>query len=137
MMGFAATESAIRLQFDAEWTVRQPSVQVFYDNAGDDVIPPQNQEWVRFTILSGASQQVAMGNTRRWRRAGSVVVQIFVPAASGTGLAAELGDSVRDALEGIQLSGVIFRATSLNRVGIDGAWLQYNASTPYQADEIR
>jgi hypothetical protein len=68
---------------------------------------------------------------------GVVAVQIFVPAASGTGLATELGDTVIQIFEGLTLSGVIFRATSLNRVGLDGAWLQYNANTPFQADELR
>ncbi len=136
-MGFAATENEIRSRFATQWAIEQPSVQVFYDNAGDDVTPPQNTAWVRLTILPGQSQQVEMGRLRRWRRVGLIVVQIFVPAASGTGLAQELGDSVRDIFEGVTLSGVLFRATSLNRVGLDGAWLQYNATTPFQADELR
>ena len=136
-MGFAATETTIRSRFAAQWAALQPNVQVFYDNAGDDSTAPQNEAWVRLTVLPGASQQVEMGRLRRWRRVGQIVVQIFVPAASGTGLAMELGDSVRDAFEGITESGVIFRATSLNRVGLDGAWLQYNATTNFQADELR
>jgi hypothetical protein len=136
-MGFATTEAAIRSRFNTQWSTLRPTVPLYFDNAGDDVTPPQNSAWVRLTILPGASQQVEMGNTRRWRRVGVLVVQIFVPAASGTGLAAELGDTVRDIFEGVTISGVIFRATSLNRVGLDGAWLQYNASTSFQADELR
>ncbi len=136
-MGFDATESTIRSRFNTQWSSLRPTIPAFFDNAGDDVTPPQNSAWVRLTILPGASQQVAMGNTRRWRRIGVIAVQIFVPAASGTGLALELGDTVRDIFEGVTVSGVIFRATSLNRVGLDGAWLQYNANTPFQADEIR
>jgi hypothetical protein len=136
-MGFAATESTIRSRFNTQWISLRPTIPVFFDNAGDDVTPPQNSAWVRLTVLPGASQQVAMGNTRRWRSAGVVAVQIYVPAASGTGLAQELGDDVTSIFEGVNLSGLIFRATSLNRVGVQGAWLQYNANTPFQADEIR
>jgi hypothetical protein len=136
-MGFAATESTIRSRFDAQWSSLRPTIPVFFDNAGDDVQPPQNSAWVRLTVLPGSSQQVEMGRLRRWRRAGVVAVQIFVPAASGTGLAQELGDTVRDIFEGLTVSSVIFRATSLNRVGLDGAWLQYNANTNFQADELR
>ena len=136
-MGFATTEAAIRSRFNTQWSTLRPTVPLYFDNAGDDVTPPQNSAWVRLTILPGASSQVEMGNLRRWRRIGVIVVQIFVPAASGTGLAAELGDTVRDIFEGVTISGVIFRATSLNRVGLDGAWLQYNASTSFQADELR
>jgi hypothetical protein len=136
-MGFAATESTIRSRFNTQWSSLRPGIPVFFDNAGDDVTPPQNSAWVRLTVLPGQSQQVAMGNTRRWRRIGVAVLQIFVPAASGTGLAQELGDTVIEIFEGLTLSGLIFRATSLSRVGLDGAWLQYNADTPFQADELR
>jgi len=136
-MGFADTEATIRSRFNTQWSTLRPSIPLFFDNAGDDVTPPQNSAWVRLAILPGASQQVEMGRLRRWRRAGVIAVQIFVPAASGTGLALELGDTVRDIFEGVTLSGVIFRATSLNRVGLDGAWLQYNATTNFQADELR
>lgn len=136
-MGFAATESTIRSRFNTQWSSLRPTIPAFFDNAGDDVTPPEDSTWVRLTVLPGGSSQVEMGNLRRWRRVGVIVVQIFVPAASGTGLALELGDTVRDIFEGLTVSGVIFRATSLNRVGLDGAWLQYNASTPFQADELR
>ena len=136
-MGFAATESTIRSRFNTQWSSLRPTIPVFFDNAGDDVQPPQNSAWVRLTVLPGSSQQVEMGRLRRWRRAGVVAVQIFVPAASGTGLAQELGDTVIQIFEGLTLSSVIFRATSLERVGLDGAWLQYNANTNYQADELR
>lgn len=136
-MGFAATESTIRTRFNTQWSSLRPTIPVFFDNAGDEVQPPQNSAWVRLTVLPGASQQVEMGRLRRWRRVGIIALQIFVPAASGTGLASELGDTVIEIFEGLTLSGVIFRATTLNRVGLDGAWLQYNANTPYQADELR
>ena len=136
-MGFAVTESTIRSRFDTQWSSLRPTIPVFFDNAGDDVQPPQNSAWVRLTVLPGSSQQVEMGRLRRWRRIGVVAVQIFVPAASGTGLVQELGDTVIEIFEGLTLSSVIFRATSLIRVGLDGAWLQYNANTPFQADELR
>ena len=136
-MGFAAAEATIRTRFNSEWSSLRPTIPVFFDNAGDAVQPPQNSAWVRLTVLPGGSQQVEMGRLRRWRRVGVIAVQIYVPAASGTGLAQELGDTVRDIFEGLTLSSVIFRATSLNRVGLDGAWLQYNATTPFQADELR
>lgn len=136
-MGFAAYESTIRTRFDTEWQAQSPSIEYTFDNAGELTEVPDNEPWVRLTVLPGTAQQVEMGNTRRWRRPGVVVVQIFVPAASGTGLAQELGDRVRDIFEGRTVSGVVFRATSLSRVAIDGPWLQYNATTPFHADELR
>lgn len=133
---FTENESLIRSRFNTQWSALRPTVPMLFDNVGDQN-QPEDEAWVRLVVLPGASGQVEFGMTRRWRRAGVISVQIFVPAATGTGLAMELGDTVREIFEGLTVSGVIFRATSLNRVGIDGAWLQYNAQTPYQADELR
>lgn len=133
---FTENESLIRSRFSTQWATLRPTVPLIFDNVGDQDLP-EDTEWVRLVVLPGNSGQVEFGMTRRWRRAGVVSVQLFVPAATGTGLAMELGDTVKDIFEGLTVSGVIFRATTLNRIGIDGAWLQYNAQTPYQADELR
>jgi hypothetical protein len=135
-MGFAATEAIIVTRFNTEWTAAGRTEPIQFDNQGDDNVV-RDSAFVRLTVLPGDSRQVEFGIKRRWRRPGVVIVQIFVPTASGTGLVTELGDTVRDIFEGRTVSGVIFRATSLNRVGIDGAWLQYNATTPFQDDELR
>jgi hypothetical protein len=133
---FTENESLIRSRFETQWTALRPAVTAIFDNVGDTA-KPEDEAWIRLVVLPGNSGQVEFGMTRRWRRAGVVSVQIFVPAASGTGLAMELGDTVKTIFEGLTVSGLIFRATSLNRVGLDGPWLQYNANTPYQADELR
>ncbi len=99
--------------------------------------PPNDAAWVRLAVIEGESRQVSMGQCRTFRRVGVVAVQIFVPVGDGTGLAKSLADSVRDTFEGLTIDGVIFRATSLNPAGTQGAWVQFNANTPFQADEIR
>lgn len=134
-MSYDSTAQTVRGRFASEWLIQQPNVPVFYDNAGVDTIP-RDSSWVRLTVLFGESAQVEFGNQRRWRRIGIAAVQIFVPAGVGDGLAQELGDSVTAVYEGRTISGVIFRATSLERIGIDGPWLQMNASTPFQSDDL-
>jgi len=140
-MGFDATSSVIRSRFNTQWPGLQPNVPFQLDNQGqnEEDFPTRDEPWVRLTILDGDAAQVEMGNTRRWRRPGVVEVQIFVPAGDGDGRSAELADSVRDIFEGRTISGVIFRATSRQRVGRgrDAAWMQWNATTPFQADELR
>ncbi len=140
-MGFDATATTIRTRFNTQWPSLQPTVPFTFDNQGqnEEDFPTRDSAWVRLTILDGDSLQVEMAGTRRWRRPGVVEVQIFVPAGTGDGLSAELADSVRDIFEGRTISGVIFRATSRQRVGRgrDAAWVQWNASTPFQADELR
>ena len=140
-MGFADTCQVIRERFNSQWPTLQPTVPYTFDNQGknDDDFPTRDAPWVRLTILDAEGQQVEMGGTRRWRRPGVVIVQVFVPAGDGDGQGAALCDTVRDIFEGRTISGVIFRATSRDRVGRgrDSAWMQWNASTPFQADELR
>lgn len=140
-MGFADTCQVIRERFNDQWPTLQPNVPYIFDNQGanDADIPTRDSAWVRLTILDAEGQQVEMGNKRRWRKPGVVIVQVFVPAGTGDGLGAELCDTVRDIFEGRTISGVIFRATSRDRVGRgrDSAWMQWNASTAFQADELR
>lgn len=140
-MGFAATSQTIRERFSAQWSALQPTVPYSVDNQGkdDDVFPSRDAAWVRLTLLDGEAEQVEMGGTRRWRRTGVIEIQIFIPAGDGDGQSAELCDTVRDIFEGRTISGVIFRATSRRRVGRgrDSAWVQWNASTTFQADELR
>jgi hypothetical protein len=140
-MGFAATAQVIRERFATQWATLQPNIPYTFDNQGQDDadFPTRDTPWVRLIILDGEGQQVEMGMKGRWRRPGLVVVQVFVPAGDGDGLSAELCDTVRDVFEGRTISGVIFRATSRDRAGRgrDSAWMRWDASTPFQADELR
>jgi len=133
-MGHSADASTIRQRFDAQWPIEQPTITHTFGDV--ETTPPETVAWVRLNILSGAQTQVSMGKLRRFRRVGVVVVQIFVPAGSGDGEAREYADSVAEVFQGRTINGVIFRGTGLTRVGISGAWVQYNASTPYQADDL-
>lgn len=134
-MGHSTDAATIRQRFETEWAAAQPTVTAAFGDT--DTTPPENDAWVQLHILPSPSQrQVGMGKKRRFRRVGVVMVQIFVPAGSGDGLARELADSVADIFQGRTVSGVIFRGTGLARVGIDGAFVQWNATTPYQADDL-
>lgn len=133
-MSYAADASTIRQLFEANWPVQQPSVNQFFGDV--DLDPPDTSAYVRLTVVPGDQIQVTMGTTRRFRRVGIASVEIRVPAGSGDGEAQELGDSVAVVLQGKTVSGVILRGTSLQRVGPEGAWMVYNASTPYQADSL-
>jgi hypothetical protein len=133
-MGYSTDAQTIRERFDSEWPVQQPSVPYSFGDV--EVDPPDDSPWVRVSTISGEQTQVSMGKLRRFRRVGLVMVQIFVPAGGGDGTARELGDSVAAIYQGRTVKGVIFRGTGLTRIGIDGAWVQYNAATPYQADSL-
>jgi len=132
-MGHAADSQTIRNRFNTMWPVEQPSVPLSF--ADVDYNPVKGQAWVRLSVVPGEQRQVGLGRIRRFRRIGIVSVQIFTPAGSGDGLAKELADSVATIFMGRTVNGVIFRGTGLDRVGVDGAWAVWLASTPYQADD--
>lgn len=132
-MGYAADSQTIRDRFNTQWPIEQPSIPFSF--ADVDFTPPPDAVWVRLNVLPGNQTQVGMGIRRRFRRIGIVLVQIFVPAGSGDGLAKELADSVADIFMGRTVNGVIFRGTGLDRLGVDGTWAVWRAQTSYQADE--
>lgn len=132
-MGFTSDSQTIRERFNTQWPIEQPTIPFSF--ADVDYNPVKDEPWVRLNILTGNQRQVGMGSIRRFRRTGVVLVQIFVPAGSGDGLAKELADSVANLFMGRTINGVIFRGTRLDRVGVDGAWAVWRSETPYQADD--
>lgn len=133
----APTATIIRQRFEALWVTFSPTYLHFYAGQPVEASEINGVPWVRLTILPGESSQVGFSNAgRRKRTLGIASVQIFVPAGAGDGVAQEISDKVALVWEMTTISGVIFRATSVQRVGEDGAWLQFNADTPYQADEL-
>ena len=134
---FAETAQTIRTRFNTQWASFSPTYQHFFAGQPIDHNAINGVPWVRLTILPGESRQVGFSNSgRRKRTVGIASVQIFVPTSIGDGLAQELADQVAMCWEMLTISGVIFRATSVQRVGEDGAWLQFNADTPWQADAL-
>jgi len=132
-MGFASDSQTIRERFNTQWPIEQPTVPFSF--ADVDYDPPKDTSWVRLNVLPGDQRQVGMGSLRRFRRVGVVLVQIFVPAGSGDGLAKELADSVAKIFMGRTINGVIFRGTGVDRLGVDGPWAVWRAQTDYQADD--
>jgi len=133
----ATLAQTIRTRFNTQWATFSPTYPHFFSGQPVDQASINNTPWVRLTLNFGISEQVGFTNAgARKRTPGSAQVQIFVPAGSGDGLAQELADQVASVWEMTKISGVLFRATSVQRVGTDGAWLQFNADTPFQADWI-
>lgn len=137
-MTIDAIGSAIRQRFVDNWT--RSEVYTF-DNQGQfsdgTRDAPSKAAWVRFSILHGTAQQVEMGNSKRIRRPGVIVLQIFLPSTSGTGLAEEISDAFADIFETRTAESIVYRAMDVSRVGLQGAWLQYNASINFHKDDFR
>jgi hypothetical protein len=133
-MTYATDGAAIRQRWEAQWPGSGSPVipYCFMDTKYD---PPKDKPWLRLSVLTGAEGQVTMGKTRRFRKAGIVDVGIFVPVGSGDGLPKQVADRVAAIFRGRTVAGIIFRACSLERVGVDGPWVQWTCTVPYQSDE--
>lgn len=100
------------------------------------------ESWVRVAIVPVLSRQATIGSPPKWRRSGTIGVQIFVPVGAGTRRASALADDVRRVLEGQMISGpdsepVVTLAGSSGSPLSDGAWLMLTVTFPYSFDEVR
>lgn len=103
--------------------------------------PPDSGAWARVTLRHATGRQATLrGATgeRRFRRTGTLTVQIFTPHGEGLTLNDTLSKIITDALEGVTTaSGVIFRDVRPNEIGPDGKWYQTNVLAGFEYDEVR
>ena len=101
--------------------------------------PPATSPWARVTILHATSSQDVLGvagGGRSFERTGSVIINIFAPLSGGQGLtqAEALAIIAQNAFEG-QTAGagdcIWFRNVTVNEIGPDGAWFQFNVTADF------
>lgn len=105
------------------------SVSVQYDNAPFD--PPDEDPWVRFTIVWGSARQTEIGATPKFRGAGVAIAQIFVLEETGTNVLNDLADKIAAVFRKYTDGTVTFRTPSPRLVGRDGKWWQLNVECPF------
>jgi len=118
----------------AQWD----SVPVAYDGVPNSPALTQamaaKSSWVRLTIQHGASFTAGIGSDPCVRRSGLVMLQIFTPINSGSRPAAMLADSLAQHWEYWQQGNIETQAASVQRVGQDDDYYQYNVSLSFRAD---
>jgi hypothetical protein len=124
----------IEARFKAAWSNRTP---VRWD--GVPFVEPAGQPWVALYLLDGESNQLTLETTPRYRDVGVVVMQVFVPEDSGTQEARRLAAFAAAALRAwsaaVGDTGWLWmRAPSIERVGVDAGWLQFNVTVRYRFD---
>lgn len=113
-----------------------------WENVGAVSTPPTSlTPWARAVLRHATSRQATLSGVsgqRRFRRTGSLVVQIFQPSGEGLVGNPDLARIVQDAFEGaVTPGGVIVRSVVVNEVGPDGAWFQTNVVVSFEYDEIK
>lgn len=113
-------------------------VKIALDN--ETFIPPPgfNKPWARAVIRQIKSAQETLGakGNRRFKRDCDLVVQIFLVPDTGTKLADQFVQTIRDTFEGNSLNGANFNQVSMREIGNLGAWFQANITASFWFEEI-
>lgn len=136
-MTITEARAAVYEEFQASWDV-DDAVATFEGESFKPPSPPDDP-WVRLSMQFAASNQETIGpvGNRRFRRAGTIFVQVFVPRNAGMELADELCDKVKDIFEGETIGDVRCYASTPRVIGPDDAWIQVNVATSFEVDEVR
>lgn len=113
---------------------------VIWDDVGQPA-PTDRSPWARFTIRHYDGAQATLANhsgQRRYRRSGTIFVQLFAPTGEGLSTLDEMAIVAMRAFEGKSTAGgVWFRDVRLREVGVDGNWQQANVMADFEYDEVR
>jgi len=89
---------------------------------------PANASWCRVSFRNVDSKQYTLGPTanRMFQRQASLYVQIFTPIGSGTRVAGQFAQKVRDIFEGVTIPGTDVNTTDVlvRENKPDGKWKQ-------------
>jgi hypothetical protein len=104
-------------------------------------IPVNEDSWARTTLSHTQGFQATLSNdlgSRKFRRLGLLIVQIFTPSSNGLSLSDNYSKLIIDAFEGKRtLNGIWFKDVRLNEVGADGNYFQSNVLVNFEYDEIK
>lgn len=139
-MSFESTANTIRDRFVTQFhAARSEPITFqnwgqFYQKDGSiETTKPNGSAWVRLSIQNGDSRQVATVGDK-WRHPGVLIVQVFTPVGQGDKEALIIADAVVSVFQGVTVSGIRFRATSINAVGPSDGWYQVNVTTDFEYD---
>lgn len=115
------------------WDSNAGSAPLYYDN--QDVDRPDSPTlFGRAIVRHGRGTRTTLG-INRFRRFGTVYVQIFVPQGTGTVTIRDLSDDIAGGLENVPASfGVRIQDVDINELGSDGAYFQVNISADFTYD---
>jgi hypothetical protein len=123
--------------FKAAWDLTPYGV--VWDDIGGEY-PDDRSPWARFTMRHADGFQATLSNVsgqRRWRRTGTVFIQLFAPTNEGLATLDEMAMIARGAFQGkATAGGVWFRNGRVREIGVDGKWQQANVLIDFEYDEV-
>ena len=105
---------------------------VLYPNA-PTFDPSGKLIWARLSNIPGQAGVNEIGAGPIVYRTGIIIIQLFVPAGSGSKLITETADKLRELFEFQDDDRLSYRAVSSIAVGEKNGWFQLNLQIPYRA----
>lgn len=133
-MTVEAATSVIRGRFNSLITVPY-GLPTEFDNA--PFTRPENSKWCRWSVLVGGNSLVSIGaSTKRFRRVGVAIAQLFSPILLGTKDILQLVDVIEASFRAITVSSVVFTTPFSESIGRDEEEWQTNVTCPFYFDHV-
>ncbi|MFH8134214.1 phage tail terminator-like protein [Pantoea osteomyelitidis] len=129
-MTFTEIRDAVISRITAQTAI--PADSVTYPN-GPTFNPAGRPVWARLTDVPGLAGVTEIGQGPVVHRTGIIIIQIFVPAGSGTRLITETADQIRELFEFRSDGRLDYFAVSVVPAGEISGWAQRNLHIPYRA----
>lgn len=119
------------------WCQANPEVVSLWPDTPQSI--PENRSWVRPTVRHATGGQASLSGedgTRRWKRAGTFIIQVFTLVGGGASESDALAGSLERYFEGIRSSPVWYRNIRAIEVGKDGSYVQVNFMAEFEYDDF-
>ncbi len=98
-----------------------------------------DEPWARLTVRNSGSTQRTLGSpgNRRFRRVGSVFIQLFDLVDEGLANLDSLSRDARGVFEGVSFDGLDFTNVVIRESGADGKWFQFVVEAFFDYEETK
>lgn len=129
-MTLTEIRNAVITRMTAQTAIAAGDVRYPNDKTYD---PKGKAIWARLTNIPGQAGATEIGDGPIVHRTGIVIIQIFVPAGSGSLLITKTADKLRELFEFETDGNLSYFAVSAIDAGETDGWAQMNISIPYRA----
>lgn len=129
-MTLTEIRNAVITRMTAQTTIASDAVD--YPN-GPTFDPAGRTIWARLTNIPGQAGANEIGAGPVVHRTGIVIIQLFVPAGSGSKLITQTADQLRELFEFQDDGRLSYFAVSAYGAGETDGWAQINLNIPYRA----
>jgi hypothetical protein len=133
-MTYDAQRIAIQERFRTQFSALYPLMPLVFDNVKSEKAAETG--YLKLSILNGDAALKGIGQTRLFRYAGVISVDIFVPQKAGIKQADLYAQAVDDIFRGQGFSDIVCRYSSRNDIGLEDNYWRVNISVPFYRDRI-